>query len=105
MAEAQLGTRVWQHDATVGILDNLAQQIALGVGLCASIDGTTAKSHIPPGVLLHPVAVDLFIREDVVECQLVAHIRALDVAGYLEQVVVQFSRIYVFLDVLHVVEE
>ena len=78
MAKAQGGTVTRVGYGNVGILDNLTEQVALGVGLCASVEGTVAKTQIPIGIIHQPAVVDLVVGIDVEETEMVALFRALN---------------------------
>ena len=105
MAVAQRGTRVLLAQVGIGLLDDLAQQLALREGLQGAVERAGTVADVPAGILNHPVVVDLVGREQVVERHRVANLRTLDVRRQFEQMVVQVFGIHLVVDVGRVVEE
>ena len=79
MAEAQRCTGPVEGYAAVGLMYYVAQEVALREGLSGSVERTCAVVDIPPRVLHLPVGVELVVGEYVVERNLVAELRALQV--------------------------
>ena len=104
MAIAQMDTGSFQLNAAVGLFDDAVQQVALGIGLYATTEWRSAVSNIPPGTDLSPVVVEFIVSKQVVERQLVAHLSALNVAGQLEQRIVQLVGIDMLADVGRIVK-
>ena len=105
MAEAQGGARAGQGDATVGLLDDLPQQVALGEGLRATVLGRGTVGEIPIHIILAPVDIEFIRVVEIVEVDLVAQFRVLGDGYVLEDVIVQALQVDAVVGVGSVVEE
>ena len=105
MTETELNTGILQFQTTVCIVDDLSEQVTLGIGLRTAIKGTAAIVDVPPGILFYPVTVQVLVTEDVVECNTLAQLRILHITGQHKQVIIQLLGIDMLFHVCHVVEE
>ena len=65
MAKAQLGSRLFELDAAVGIGNEFFEQITLAIGLTTTIEFAGAMLDVPKGVVNLPHAVEVIDVEEV----------------------------------------
>ena len=99
VAEPQRGTGLLDGDAAVGLLDNLAQQVALSEGLLAAVMGIAAEGEIPEGVPLLPVVEQFVVGIEIVKVDLGAQVGALHARCHLEQLAVQVVGVHAVVSV------
>ena len=75
---SQGSTRMRKSDATICLLDDIPQEIALGEWLHIARIRRVAVSHLPPDVGIQPVLIQFLLRKEVIERNLASQFRALD---------------------------
>ena len=104
MTIAQLSARTRELQATVGIGNELAQQILLRVGLSTAIQFTSTMLDIPEHIIYLPHAIQLLCGEKRHEIGMVAEMGIQDEKSHLHQIIVEERLIHDFLHDVWVLE-
>ena len=100
-----MGSRLFQLDATISVVDDFPQQVPLTIGLLATTRRTEATVDIPPSIALLPMVIQLVVGKQIVKRYLQGKTGALQVTGKLEETMVEFSSIDVLADIGRIVEQ